>query len=43
MKTALAVTAIFTIFIVCSVNAGDNMNAFPPPENGQIRDIYSTL
>ena len=39
MRTALAVTAIFTIFIVCSVNAGDNINAFPPPDNGQIRYV----
>jgi ecotin len=39
MRAALAVTAIFTIFIVCPVNAGDNMKAFPPPDNGQIRYV----
>jgi ecotin len=39
MRAALAVTAIFTIFTVCPVNAGDNMKAFPPPDNGQIRYV----
>ena len=39
MRAALSLTAIFTIFIVCSVNAGDNMKAFPPPDNGQIRYV----
>ncbi len=39
MRVALAVTAIFTVFIVCSVNAGDNMKAFPPPDQGQIRYV----
>ena len=39
MRVALAVTAIFTVFLVCSVNAGDNMKAFPPPDQGQIRYV----
>ena len=39
MRAALSLTAIFTIFIVCPVNAGDNMKAFPPPDNGQIRYV----
>jgi serine protease inhibitor ecotin len=39
MRVTLAVTAIFSIFIVCTVNAGDNMKAFPPPDKGQIRYV----
>lgn len=39
MRVTLAVTAIFTVFMVCSVNAGDNMKAFPPPDQGQIRYV----
>lgn len=39
MKATLSVTAIFSILIVYSVNAGDNMKAFPPPEKGQIRYV----
>ena len=39
MRVALTVTAIFTVFMVCSVNAGDNMKAFPPPDKGQIRYV----
>jgi ecotin len=39
MRAALSVTAILTTFIVCSVNAGDNMKAFPSPDNGQIRYV----
>jgi ecotin len=30
---------IFTVLIVCSVYAGDNMKAFPPPDQGQIRYV----
>jgi ecotin len=30
---------ILVLFTVCSVDAGDNMKAFPPPEKGQIRFI----
>ena len=39
MRIVFAVTAIFFLFTVCSVNAGDNRKAFPPPENGQIRYV----
>jgi len=39
MRVALAVTAKFFIFIVCTVYAGDNMKAFPPPDKGQIRYV----
>ena len=39
MSVALAVTVIFSIFTACSVCAGDNMKAFPPPDNGQIRYV----
>ena len=39
MRVALAVTAIFSILIVCTVYGGDNMKAFPPPDKGQIRYV----
>jgi ecotin len=39
MRVTLAVTVIFTVFMVCSVNAGDNMKAFPPYDQGQIRYV----
>ena len=39
MRAALTVTAIFSIFIVCTVYAEDNMKAFPPPDKGQIRYV----
>lgn len=39
MRTVLAVIAIFIMFTVCSVGAGDNMNAFPPPDEGQMRYV----
>ena len=39
MRIILAVTAIFIMFIVFSVSAGDNMKAFPPPDKGQMRYI----
>ena len=39
MRATLAVTAIFFIFIGCSVNAGDNMKAFPRADNGQMRYV----
>jgi len=39
MRVATAVMATFSIFIVCSANAGDKMKAFPPPDNGQIRYV----
>jgi ecotin len=39
MRVTLAVTVIFTVFMVCSVNARDNMKAFPPSDQGQIRYV----
>jgi serine protease inhibitor ecotin len=39
MRVTLAVTVIFTVFMVCSVNARDNMKAFPPYDQGQIRYV----
>ena len=39
MRIIIVVAAIFFIFMLCSVNAGDNMKAFPPPEKGQIRYV----
>ena len=39
MRVALAVIAIFSILIVCTVYGGDNMKAFPPPDKGQIRYV----
>ena len=39
MRAALTITAMLTIFMVCSVNAGDNMKAFPHPDQGQIRYV----
>ena len=41
MRVTLAVTAIFTIILVCSVNAGDNKKAFPPPDQRQIRYVIN--
>jgi ecotin len=43
MRVTLSVTAIFTVFMVCSVNAGDNMKAFPPPDQGQIRYVIHLI
>ncbi len=39
MRIIIAVAAIFFIFTQFSVNAGDNMKAFPPPDKGQIRYV----
>lgn len=39
MRVKLSVTVIFSIFVVFSANAGGNMNAFPPPDKGQIRYV----
>ena len=39
MRTAIALVAIFTTFIVFSANAGDNMKAFPPPDERQNRYV----
>lgn len=33
-------TAILILFSVHSVNAGDNMKAFPPPNEGQLRYVF---
>jgi ecotin len=30
---------MFSIFSVCSANAGDNMKAFPHPDQGQVRYV----
>jgi ecotin len=39
MRVALSFAAVFSIFIMCSANAGDNMKAFPAPDKGQIRYV----
>jgi ecotin len=39
MRVALSLIAIFAVLIVCSAFAGDNMKAFPPPDQGQIRYV----
>ena len=39
MRVTLSVTAIFTLLIVGSINAEDNMKAFPPPDVGKIRYV----
>jgi ecotin len=39
MRIIIVVAAIFFIFTLSSVNAGDNMKAFPPSEKGQIRYV----
>jgi ecotin len=39
MRAALSVTVICTIFAVGSVSAGGNMQAFPPPDQGQVRYV----
>ena len=39
MRIIIIVAAIFFIFTLFSVNAGDNMNAFPPPDQGQTRYV----
>lgn len=39
MRIVFSVTAIFFVLTVCSVDAGDNMQAFPPPDKGQIRYV----
>ena len=39
MRIVFAVAAMFFIFTLFSVNASDNMKAFPPPDKGQIRYV----
>jgi len=39
MRTSLAVTTIFILFAFSIVYAGDNMKAFPPPNQGQLRYV----
>lgn len=40
-EVILSRITIFTFFIACAAFAGDNMKAFPPPEQGQ--DCYIIL
>jgi len=39
MRFAPIITAILSVFIVSVANAGDNIQAFPPPNEGQIRYV----
>jgi ecotin len=39
MKIIVAITGLISFFTVLSVDAGDNMKAFPPPDKGQIRFV----
>jgi len=39
MRAALPITIIFTVLIVFSAYAGDNMKAFPAPDQGQVRYV----
>jgi len=39
MRIIIILAAIFFIFTLFSVYAGDNMKAFPPPNKGQIRYV----
>ena len=39
MRNVLFLSAIWIFISVISLKADDNMKAFPPPENGQLRYI----
>jgi ecotin len=39
MRVASTVTALFSLCITFSANAGDNLQAFPPPDTGQVRYV----
>jgi len=39
MKIMFSITALALLFTVLPVLAGDNMKAFPPPENGMVRYV----
>ncbi len=39
MRIVFTVTFIFFLFTGLSTNAGNNMKAFPPPDNGQLRFV----
>lgn len=39
MKIVYIITALGLFFTVLSVHAGDNMKAFPPPNNGMVRYV----
>lgn len=39
MRNIVAILTLFIFFPVISVNAGENMQAFPPPEKGQLRYV----
>ena len=39
MKIVYIITALGLFFTVVSVHAGDNMKAFPPPNNGMVRYV----
>ena len=39
MRVLLSFIAITTVLIVCPACAGENMKAFPPPDQGQIRYV----
>ena len=39
MRIIFVYAILFFLFTVLSVHAGDNMKAFPPPEEGQLRYI----
>jgi ecotin len=39
MKNMLSITALGLIFAVVTAHAGDNMKAFPPPDQGMVRYV----
>ena len=39
MSKLLSIAALFFVFAVVAAHAGDNMKAFPPPEQGMVRYV----